>query len=89
MQRAGQEALFGRLPSCEVPLDHLSVSRAHAQLSTDGAGNLFLTDMGSGEQRSSGVAGTCVGHACLGACQKTLLRRRRPLLAAAAGGEPC
>ena len=49
MQRVSQECLFGRLPSCGIQLEHLSASRAHAQLSTDGAGNLFLTDLGSGE----------------------------------------
>lgn len=38
----------GRLPTCDIPLEHLSVSRAHAHLTTDGAGNLFLTDLGSG-----------------------------------------
>lgn len=48
MQRPSQQATFGRLPSCEVPLEHLSISRAHAQLTTDGAGNLFVTDLGSG-----------------------------------------
>ncbi|KAL4422489.1 hypothetical protein ABPG75_008686 [Micractinium tetrahymenae] len=47
MQRPSQQATFGRLPSCEVPLEHLSISRAHAQLTTDGAGNLFVTDLGS------------------------------------------
>ena len=48
MQRVSQECLFGRLPSSGIQLEHLSASRAHAQLSTDGAGNLFLTDLGSG-----------------------------------------
>ncbi|KAL4421080.1 hypothetical protein ABPG77_001375 [Micractinium sp. CCAP 211/92] len=47
MQRPSQQATVGRLPSCEVPLEHLSISRAHAQLTTDGAGNLFITDLGS------------------------------------------
>lgn len=54
MQRPSQQATFGRLPSCEVPLEHLSISRAHAQLTTDGAGNLFITDLGSGGR---GLAG--------------------------------
>ncbi|EFN52440.1 hypothetical protein CHLNCDRAFT_138968 [Chlorella variabilis] len=45
--RVSQECVFGRMPSCDVQLEHLSISRAHAQLTTDGAGNLFVTDMGS------------------------------------------
>ncbi|GAB4815324.1 hypothetical protein N2152v2_002370 [Parachlorella kessleri] len=45
--RANQECTFGRLPSCDVQLEHLSISRQHAQLTTDGAGNLFVTDLGS------------------------------------------
>ena len=49
MQRVSQDCVFGRLPSSGIQLEHLSASRAHAQLSTDGAGNLFLTDLGSGE----------------------------------------
>ena len=43
-----QECVFGRLPSCGVPLDHLSISRQHARLTTDAIGALFLTDLGSG-----------------------------------------
>lgn len=38
------------MPSCDVQLEHLSVSRQHAQLTADGAGNLFITDLGSGEE---------------------------------------
>lgn len=49
MQRVSQEAVFGRLPSAEILLEHPSASRAHAQLTTDGRGSLFVTDMGSGE----------------------------------------
>lgn len=40
--------MFGRLASCDVLLEHLSISRQHAQMTTDGAGNLFITDLGSG-----------------------------------------
>jgi hypothetical protein len=62
-----QECLFGRLPSCGIQLEHLSASRAHAQLSTDGAGNLFLTDLGSGEavegQEGGGREGAWAGWA--------------------------
>lgn len=47
LQRPSQHCTFGRLPSCDVVLEHLSVSRQHAQLSTDGAGALTLTDLGS------------------------------------------
>lgn len=45
-----QQCIFGRLPSCEVPLEHLSISRHHAKLHTDGAGRFFFTDLGSGER---------------------------------------
>lgn len=37
----------GRLPSADIHLKHLSLSRAHARLTTDGAGGLAVTDMGS------------------------------------------
>ncbi|KAI3430229.1 hypothetical protein D9Q98_004826 [Chlorella vulgaris] len=47
LQRVGQQCVFGRLPSCEVPVEHLSISRAHAQLTRDGGGNLSVTDLGS------------------------------------------
>ena len=43
-----QRCVFGRLPSNEVVLEHLSISRQHAQLTLDAAGDLFLTDLGSG-----------------------------------------
>ena len=48
LQSIAEKAIFGRAPTCDVPLEHLSISRQHAVLSTDTAGNLFLTDMGSG-----------------------------------------
>ena len=44
---ATQECVFGRLPSCSVPLEHLSISRQHAKLTRDGEGRVFLTDLGS------------------------------------------
>lgn len=47
LTRANQECVFGRLASCDVLLEHLSISRQHAQMTTDGAGNLFITDLGS------------------------------------------
>lgn len=42
-----QECIFGRLPSCTVPLDHLSISRNHALMAYDGKGGLTITDLGS------------------------------------------
>lgn len=42
------KVVFGRAPTCDVVLEHLSISRQHATLSTDTAGNLFITDLGSG-----------------------------------------
>lgn len=45
--KPSQECIFGRLPSCGVPLEHLSVSRHHARLTGDAAGRLWLTDLGS------------------------------------------
>ena len=46
--KPGQRCIFGRQPDCEVVVEHLSVSRQHAHLSTDHSGHLFLTDLGSG-----------------------------------------
>ena len=40
--------VIGRAPACDVVLEHLSISRQHAELTTDLAGNLFLTDLGAG-----------------------------------------
>lgn len=47
MEDANQRAVVGRVPSCDVHLEHLSVSRHHAALTTDAAGHLFLTDLGA------------------------------------------
>ena len=44
----GQECIFGRLPSCGVPLEHLSISRQHAKIYMDGTGRVLLVDLGSG-----------------------------------------
>ena len=44
-----QRCVFGRLPSNEVVLEHLSISRQHAQLSLDASDDLLITDLGSGE----------------------------------------
>ena len=49
LQSIAEKAIFGRAPTCDVPVEHLSISRQHAVLSTDTAGNLYLMDMGSGE----------------------------------------
>ena len=48
---ANQRAVIGRVPSCDVHLEHLSVSRHHAALTTDPSGHLFLTDLGAGALR--------------------------------------
>ena len=42
------QVVIGRAPACDVVLEHLSISRQHAELTTDLAGNLFLTDLGAG-----------------------------------------
>ncbi|XP_049848293.1 kanadaptin-like [Schistocerca gregaria] len=39
--------LFGRAPSCDVVLDHISISRHHAALVYDRKGAAYLCDMGS------------------------------------------
>lgn len=45
-----QRCVFGRQPgSCDVVLEHLSISRQHAHLSMDLNGRCFVTDMGSGD----------------------------------------
>lgn len=44
-----QRCVFGRQPGgCDVVLEHLSISRQHANLSMDLNGRCFITDMGSG-----------------------------------------
>ncbi len=48
LRSATQRCLVGRHPDCAVHLEHLSVSRHHAELTLDHAGNLFLTDLGAG-----------------------------------------
>ena len=53
-----EAAVFGRLPSCSVVLDHLSISRQHAKITMDASGALFVTDLGSAH-------GTCVDGAWL------------------------
>ena len=53
MKTSLQRCTFGRLPSNEVVLEHLSISRQHAQLTLDAAGALFITDLGSGRAHLS------------------------------------
>lgn len=44
-----QRCVFGRHPgSCDVVLEHLSISRQHAHLAMDLSRHCFITDMGSG-----------------------------------------
>ncbi|DBA81048.1 TPA: hypothetical protein ACH3X2_007249 [Trebouxia sp. C0005] len=46
---SNQRCVFGRQPGgCDVVLEHLSISRQHAQLSMDLNGRCFITDMASG-----------------------------------------
>jgi len=45
--KPNQRCIFGRAPTCDVVLEHLSVSRQHAQLSRDDAGGLSLMDLGT------------------------------------------
>ena len=53
LQSIAEKAIFGRAPTCDVPVEHLSISRQHAVLSTDTAGNLYLMDMGSGRRATN------------------------------------
>ena len=53
---ANQRCVFGRQPGgCDVVMEHLSISRQHAHLSTDVQGRCFMTDMASGEDLDCGV----------------------------------
>lgn len=56
LQSIADKVVFGRAPTCDVVLEHLSISRQHATLSTDSAGNLFLVDLGSGERQLRSLA---------------------------------
>ena len=49
LRSATQRCLVGRHPDCDVHLEHLSISRHHAELTLDHAGHVFLTDLGAGE----------------------------------------
>jgi hypothetical protein len=53
----GAQVVIGRAPGCDIVLEHLSISRQHAELTTDLAGNLFLTDLGAGALRALGPRG--------------------------------
>ena len=46
--RFHQRVVFGRMPGCDVVLEHLSISRQHAQLTLDAGGGVFITDLKSG-----------------------------------------
>ncbi|GAX75987.1 hypothetical protein CEUSTIGMA_g3430.t1 [Chlamydomonas eustigma] len=43
-----QQVMFGRVPSCDVVLEHLSISRQHAIISVDASGCVYVTDLQSG-----------------------------------------
>ena len=45
--RFHQRVVFGRMPGCDVVLEHLSISRQHAQLTLDAGGGVFITDLKS------------------------------------------
>ncbi len=64
LQSIAEKAIFGRAPTCDVPVEHLSISRQHAVLSTDTAGNLYLMDMGSGEEANHTVQNHHIGTLC-------------------------
>ncbi|EIE24571.1 phosphatases II [Coccomyxa subellipsoidea C-169] len=68
LQSIADKVVFGRAPTCDVVLEHLSISRQHATLSTDTAGNLFITDLGSGH-------GTNVDGAWIRANEPRLLKK--------------
>ena len=52
-----QRCVFGRHPgSCDVVLEHLSISRQHANLSMDLNSRCFITDMGSGKRAMLNLA---------------------------------
>ena len=38
---------LGRLPDCEIVLDHITISRVHAEFFVDPQFNVFLTDLNS------------------------------------------
>ena len=62
LRSATQRCLVGRHPDCDVHLEHLSISRHHAELTLDHAGHLFLTDLGAGDR-----SGDILPYHC-GAC---------------------
>lgn len=62
-----QRCVFGRHPgSCDVVLEHLSISRQHAHLAMDLSRHCFITDMGSGDLHPS--VSVCVMHAAAWCC---------------------
>ncbi|KAG1657423.1 hypothetical protein FOA52_011793 [Chlamydomonas sp. UWO 241] len=42
-----QRCVFGRVPACDVVMEHLSVSRQHAVVTTDARGGVYVMDLGS------------------------------------------
>ncbi|GIL44377.1 hypothetical protein Vafri_1861 [Volvox africanus] len=46
--RPSQRLVLGRLPDCDVVLEHASISRHHAAISVDRSGATYVTDLQSG-----------------------------------------
>ena len=44
------KCVIGRAPGCGIVLEHASISRHHAELSSNARGELFVTDLSSGNQ---------------------------------------
>ena len=70
-----QRCVFGRQPgSCDIVLEHLSISRQHAHLSMDLNGRCFITDMGSGDFWLQSLSSGMVMHIASGVSKKWLLQ---------------
>ena len=69
-----QRCIFGRIPTCDVVLEHGSISRQHAQLATDAACHVFLSDLGSGELPCLFPAAPLPKHRPLSAAQGTWIQ---------------
>ena len=75
------QVVIGRAPTCDVVLEHLSISRQHAELTTDLAGNLFLTDLGAGAAAAVHHAPTVSARVILLRTVQSILQCNAPMLA--------